>query len=270
MAICCADIHKLVHPYIDGEFSEEDRAEFERHVSECEPCRTAVDAEKTFKDKLRAKLALPKPGADLRARIAMSLDEVDGTENERPSLLAWLVPSSAMATAAAAIALFFLYPSARTATPPAAMATADSIRTNDLFIDRVASDPVEVSVKNVRPEARRHTGISVQLLQAQNAEPTRAWVTQLVADRRAVRVDYRIRNRPDDDARTLHMFSFDPRGLTVNAKSRRRINGTDVLCASGKGMNRVYYTKNGIGFALVSDLDEASLLDIVRSELAQP
>ena len=37
---------------------------------------------------------------------------------ERPSLLSWIVPSGAMAAAAAAIALFFLYPGAKPADAP--------------------------------------------------------------------------------------------------------------------------------------------------------
>ena len=63
MALTCTDTHKLLPPYIDGEFSQSERTEFEQHLGECGDCRCLVGAQQAFKTSLRTKLAPPRaPG----------------------------------------------------------------------------------------------------------------------------------------------------------------------------------------------------------------
>ena len=46
----CQDMEKFIHVYLDREFAEEDRADYERHLSECSACRRLARFEQRFKE----------------------------------------------------------------------------------------------------------------------------------------------------------------------------------------------------------------------------
>ena len=54
-ALRCAGISRFVDTYLDGEFGEGDRVEFESHLSDCDSCRAKVRLQADWKKAVQAK-----------------------------------------------------------------------------------------------------------------------------------------------------------------------------------------------------------------------
>jgi len=267
MPLTCSDIGKLVHPYLDGEFSDEDRVGLEQHANDCAACRDLVQYEMAFKAGMRAKLTPPKAPSALRAKVMGSLDELDrvSADNARGLRWAWLLPATAMTAAAAAITLFFLVPSgARSTVSPGVAAVSLASEDRNPFIPEHYVRPIAVNAGNrsqLQRDLSRQIGVSVRLPRFGEVEgtPVSARITT-VRGRRAVQASYSIRNGSDD----LSVYVFDPTGVRVRASHRRRVGDTEVMCDSAKGVRSLYFTKNGVGYALTSGtLSEDQLLQLV-------
>jgi anti-sigma factor RsiW len=104
----CKTIDTLAMAYLDDELAAEERHELEAHLTECASCRAMLEQERADRSMIRRRLAVPAAPDLLRARIHRALDEQDRVESkeQRKRWSAYLLPSSAIAAAAAAIALF--------------------------------------------------------------------------------------------------------------------------------------------------------------------
>jgi len=99
----CQDMEKFIHVYLDREFAEADRADFEAHLAECEHCRRLARFEQAFKQQLKTSLAYPSLRLDereaLRKKILGAIDEAPPEPASRP-MTRWalrLVPAAAAA-----------------------------------------------------------------------------------------------------------------------------------------------------------------------------
>ena len=55
----CSDVERLLEPYLDGEFGDDDRASLESHRSACASCRDGAAKAMAFRSALRARLRVP-------------------------------------------------------------------------------------------------------------------------------------------------------------------------------------------------------------------
>jgi anti-sigma factor RsiW len=104
----CESIDTLSMAYLDDELATEERRELELHITECTACRAHVDAERADHGLIARALAAPAAPDLLRARIDHALDGEDAAavRAERKRWRQWVLPGSAIAAAAAAIAVF--------------------------------------------------------------------------------------------------------------------------------------------------------------------
>src|SRR6185503_18652969 len=104
----CKTIDSLAMAYLDDELATEERHELEAHLTECATCRAMLEQERADRSMIRRALAVPAAPDVFKARISRALDEQDRTEQkeQRRRWSTYLLPGSAMAAAAAAIALF--------------------------------------------------------------------------------------------------------------------------------------------------------------------
>lgn len=79
----CQDIQKFAFTYLDGEFADHERGEFEEHLRRCMACRTVVDRDALLRDMVARHLR-PGPcgvraahGQALRAKVCAGLDRHD-------------------------------------------------------------------------------------------------------------------------------------------------------------------------------------------------
>jgi mycothiol system anti-sigma-R factor len=104
----CQSIDTLSMAYLDDELAAEERHELEAHLTECTQCRGHVDQERADRSIVRKALAVGPAPDLLRARIGKALDAEDRAEQkaQRRRWYQYVLPGSALAAAAAAIALF--------------------------------------------------------------------------------------------------------------------------------------------------------------------
>lgn len=104
----CKTIATLSMAYLDDELAAEERHELEAHLTECAACRSTIEQERADRSMIRRALAAPAAPDILRARIGRALDQQDRveTKEQRRRWSSYLLPSSAIMAAAAAIAVF--------------------------------------------------------------------------------------------------------------------------------------------------------------------
>jgi anti-sigma factor RsiW len=99
------DIHDLVAPYALDALDAEERAEFERHLAECEPCSRELRELQDTAASLAWATTGPEPPPDLRSRI---LDRARGEAQVIPfeRRRRWVTPAlGAVAAVAAVVAI---------------------------------------------------------------------------------------------------------------------------------------------------------------------
>jgi anti-sigma factor RsiW len=104
----CESIDTLSMAYLDDELAAEERRELELHLTECPGCRSHLDGERSEHALLHRALAAPPAPALLRARLARALDAEDqaAARAARKRWTRFVLPGSAIAAAAAAMAMF--------------------------------------------------------------------------------------------------------------------------------------------------------------------
>jgi anti-sigma factor RsiW len=159
-ASLCDTIDTLAMVFLDDELDAAERRELELHLHDCATCREHVAAERKSRVALRARLAPPPAPALLRARIARSLDAADRTAagERRSALSRWILPSTGVAAAAAALVLFVAMPPAPPATTPTrGRLTAEAVR------EQAAPVPLEVQGPDTRMWLARNVGPGVEV-----------------------------------------------------------------------------------------------------------
>ncbi len=119
----CQDIQKFAFTYLDGEFADHERGEFEEHLRRCPPCRTGIDRDALMRELVSRHLK-PAPcgvralatgqatsdhpaagqgmgGQALRARVCARLDRAD--RQHRNQTLAVTVAAVAVVLVAVAV-----------------------------------------------------------------------------------------------------------------------------------------------------------------------
>ena len=74
MSMDCQEVVKFVPAYVDGEFSGPDRAEMEKHLDQCEGCRSQARLQARWKTSLRTRIEPSPTPYGLHLRIDRALD----------------------------------------------------------------------------------------------------------------------------------------------------------------------------------------------------
>lgn len=152
----CKTIETLSMAYLDDELATEERHELEAHLTECASCRAAIDGERADHSLIRRALATPPAPDLLRARIGRALDEHDRASNkeQRRRFSSYLLPSSAILAAAAAIAVFVGVQA------PSTKHVANVAK--DAVMQGTRSLPLEVQGASTGPWLQQHFASDVQ------------------------------------------------------------------------------------------------------------
>lgn len=155
MSNLCESIDTLAMAYLDDELADGERRELELHLLGCAPCRGHVDGERAELDLLRRRLAPPAAPDLLRARLGRALDAEDRQVDfaRRRSWTRWLLPGSAMAAAAAALAAFVLVRAPAAGVGPVA---EEAVR------QQLRQPPLEVQGASTGPWLRQHLAPSIE------------------------------------------------------------------------------------------------------------
>lgn len=251
----CQEIQKFVHVYVDGEFGDEERREFELHLQKCEGCRDVVRFEERFKAALQSRLPKLKAPERLVNAVRERLEE---EPEPASSPMAWryvTIPAAAMA--AAAMLVFVLWPTGKS---PESDALEVGVAHHERSLPMEVQGPDEQAVAQwyrdkvavpVRPPVFRSQGVS--LTGGRLVDFNRVPAAYLV---------YRNGNR-----KKVSVHIFDPKRLPRGGLVRRRLAGKSVYFGKVNGHNVAVFKHRGVGYAITADVSREDLQGMVRTVL---
>jgi mycothiol system anti-sigma-R factor len=246
VALRCAGIQRFADTYLDGEFADRDRAEFETHLASCESCRVRIQHQAEFKRQLKAAAPREKAPAALRNRVLRSI------RKEQQPQRAWRRWSArALPVAAAGGLLATLIVSRVSFTPVAA----------DVIAKHQRNLPVEITG---RPDQVAHwydgkVDFSVRVPQFGSQVALRGGRLANIRDRQAAYLVY------DVHGNKVSVFIFDPGELPLDAPKKQVIGNREVFFDEERGYNVALYRDRGVGYAIASDLDSDQMYKLVST-----
>lgn len=251
----CQEVQKFVHVYVDGEFGDDERREFELHLQQCGDCRAVVRFEERFKAAVQSRI--PKLKAPERLLHAVR-EDLDKEPEPATSAGAWryvAIPAAAMA--AAALLVFILWPTGQT---PESDALEVGVAHHERTLPMEVQGPDEQAVAQwyrdkvavpVRPPVFRSQGVS--LTGGRLVDFNRVPAAYLV---------YRNGNR-----KKVSVHIFDPKRLPRGGLVRRRVAGKIVYFGKVNGHNVAVFKYRGVGYAITADVSRVDLQRMVRTVL---
>jgi anti-sigma factor RsiW len=261
----CSDAERLLEPYLDGEFGDDDRASMENHLSACDACREGAAAAMAFRSELRARLreafAPGTPAAtapdSLRRRISAALD----AEVERPATW-WrriVSPLPVAAMAACVAGALVVFAGHRASDPLVEEAVRKHAR--DL--------PLEISTASIAPEVI--PSMLASRLEFNPKPPAfRGDGVRLVGARFSQLHDWPAAYMRYETPRgRVGLFIIDdPQRRVPEEGHAVRAGPETIWMMNTRGYNVAVWRKNEIVYSLVSDLDEADLVRLVETAQA--
>jgi anti-sigma factor RsiW len=267
----CADVERLVHPYIDGELDGEDCTAVERHAAGCETCRAKVAYHARFKADLRSRLrssaARPEPPERLLEQVRAALDRADA-RGEGPVPRVWrrALPASAGMLAAAAMLFFVLRPASH----------ADSEIVDEAIRGHEKNLPIEIGGPSINDDQIKSWMLGKVPVPVRPpisvARPAKrlSMTVSLVGAR-----VYHLQNRDVGQImyhvgpNLMTVFVFDPSGWELSAPQRRVVGQHEVYLAEERGYSVAMYRYRGVGYAFTSDLGPDELLEVLAAALGE-
>ncbi len=256
----CQDMEKFIHVYLDREFAEEDRADYERHLAECEQCRRLARFEQRFKAQLKTSLARPHLRLDereeVRSRIMQTLAEappLPADHGTRRWILR-LVPAAAAAGVLMALVL------GRGDLQPPVVGQSLMANTNN--------QPLEVRTKD--PHTLRdwfHEKLGIAIVPPRFSDGRTALVGGRIGRVEAKEAAHLLYSR---GGRDISVMVFRPENVPFHGMVSRRIGSKSVYFSYGKGQNVAAFRHRGVGYTITGALPQHELDGLVRDVLHQP
>lgn len=250
-ALRCAGISRFVDTYLDGEFAETDRAEFEAHLGDCESCRGKVRVQAEWKQAIKEAAPREQAPAALRNRVARSI------ARESKPMLSWRAWAVRAMPAAAAVGLLATFMISKVQWSPVAA---------DLVAKHQKTTPIEVSggPDQVRKWYADKVDFPVRVPQLcrQAACSLRGARLSSVGDKPAAYLVY------DINGDKVSVFIFDATDLPIETRRRQVIGNREVYFDQEHGYNVALFRDRGVGYAIASDLDQDQMMKLVSSAVS--
>jgi anti-sigma factor (TIGR02949 family) len=249
-ALRCAGISRFVDTYLDQEFGEGDRAEFEGHLSECETCSAKVRMQAEWKRAIKAAAPRELAPAALRNRVSRQL------ARESKPMLSWRQWATRAMPAAAAVGLIATLMISKVQWSPVAA---------DVVAKHQRNLPLEIygGSDQVKQWYSDKVDFPVRPPQFRNMEAAfRGGRLASIGDKQAAYLVYDIKGNK------VSVFVFDPSQLPIEARRKAVIGNREVFFDEEHGYNVAMFRDRGVGYAIASDLDDAAMSKLVSAAIA--
>lgn len=249
----CPQVRKALYPTPEKCLLRVEAGEALEHIRECEACQSYFEAQSEWSRALKEKAGTDLAPAHLRDSVARQIER----RARRPS------PGRRRLAAVAAAAVIVAVPAAWLAYRASSQqffetVCEDHARYRNAESEFRASDPAAIE-----RWFDDRAGFGVRVPALANAEVVGARLCFL-KKRKAALVFYRKRGR------TVSLFQFSGRGLTLRALEGAVIDGAPLWRMSYKGFNLAAFEDRGLFFVLVSDLRESELLQLASAARVEP
>ena len=262
----CRDVRRYLGACLDGELEPSLTAEIERHLEGCRGCRQDATLHRELHRELRDAVRADRAPDALRSRLVEALANAPMPEPKRRSSgprmlpLRYTVPIAVAAAAVLAIG-------ARTTVDGATREAGLAPVLDDVVRGHARAFPAEV--KSVEGEEvaswfRGKVEFPVRPIRfgSQRAKLVGARLSN-VRERQAATLYY------DVAGRRVTVFVFEPQDVSIDGTARTQIAGREVLYGSARGYNVAIVRRNGVAYALSSDLDQRAMLRLAAAASIQ-
>jgi mycothiol system anti-sigma-R factor len=254
-ALRCAGIQRFVDTYLDSEFADGDRAEFEAHLAECEPCRQKVKVQAEWKVAVRAAAPRERAPAALRNRVQRAIAREAAGRRASRSWRAFAVKVLPIAAAAGLVGSFMV---SRLSLSPVA---ADAIAKHQRNL------PIEIaggSEQVKRWYTDKGLGFPVRPPSLCSTCALRGGRLAEVANQQAALLVY------DLNGNKVSVFIFDPSSVPLELPQRATVSNREVFLDQEHGYNVAVFRDHGVGYAITGDVNREQMLKFVSSTVTQP
>lgn len=264
----CDDFKPFIDTYIDEEFDERDRAEFEAHMAHCEACRREVEFQAQFKLELREQLGAERAPDGLRQSIMGALEQEAASqaagrrEASRRAHHARIKRAGIMASPLVAALCVVLFLPAFTIAP----ATSGQLPMVEQTVDWHRGNlPLEIRGSQPEDVARWFSGkvdfpVRPPHFPHERAELIGARIAN-VQDRRAAYLLYEV------GGARMSVMMFQGDGLKVPGDRVRELAGRDVALMNAHGYEVAVVQDSGITYTVTTDLSQPEFVKLMEEAL---
>jgi len=250
----CAEAETVLPSYSDGEITEVDRGQIERHLATCAACASRTRLQARFKAAVRAHLPRPPVPQDLRVRLRAVL----GEREIAPRRWLWATHPRLVPAAVAAVLLVAITGTVRHSQ---SMVLTQAQRTYQ------AELPMDITGSDCRSIASWFRGrVDFPVPPPALAGGSSCQGGRLVNVRE--RAAAYIVTRGVNGHRVAYLV-FDPRDESIDAPDRRFVAGREIYLGSGPGVSTAAYHDRGLGYVVTSDLDADALTRLVTASFTK-
>ncbi len=257
----CDGIQRFIDTYLDGEFAERDRAEFETHLQLCAKCQSKVKQQAMWKLAIKAAAPRELVPASLRNKVMRSIAKESAAVQTRR----WVMRIMPAAAAAGLVVIMGVAPLMNRLSWSRAVSA-------DVIAKHQRNLPLEISggseqVKQwyagkVDFPVKPPSFDQVASKQMSGGAKLRGGRLTNVRDRQAAYLQY------DMNGERVGVFMFDPSQLPLGAKSKRVVGNRDVYFDQENGSNVALFEDRGVGYAITSDLDQDQMVSLVSATVS--
>ena len=280
----CERLRSLWETFLDGELPSPQVLELQAHLDGCVDCSESVALSDAIRRTARQVVYDDAPVAgEFRARLEAALlsearEEHDELERARRRRLFARAPQLGLGAAVAVAAAMLLWLQLDDAKKDDELASSDAHVADDspaphmlgpqelldLFIDYHTAPPApEVTEPKLVPELERDVGVRVPLpsLAAYGAEWQGGSLMRVPRTKPAAYLRYRTR-----DAHSVTLYVYNPARIPLHASLKPRMFREEpVYERSWRGYSIAAQLRQGVGYAVATDLDEARSAELVNA-----
>jgi len=274
----CENVRSLLDTYLDGELPSDQTLELQAHLDACAECGEAISFAAAMRESVQE---VVQQGSvvteEFRARLTRALRSEAEDERHRESARRsrrWWRGSApryagALMATAAAVVLWMSprgaqVPIERTPAPTEQLAMMSPEEILDRIIDYHTAPPKpQVTEPTLLPELERDVGVRVPLpsLVQYGAEWQGGSVIRVRRDQPAAFLRYRTR---DHHSVTVYVYNASRVPLHTGLKPRM-FREEPVYQGNWRGYSIAAQLRQGVGYAVTTDLDESHSAELVRS-----
>ena len=263
----CEGVWRFCDAFLDGEFGDVERAEFEAHVEGCPDCQPIVRAQAAWKQAVRSSAPREQAPDLLRARVVALLEKEAVAKDALKAQLDTDLAAVAVVPKRSFVAR--AWPYAACASIAAALLVTRGPHagvTADLIAKHQRNLPMEISggSDNVRRWYADKVDFPVRPPVFVGAHPgaLRGGRLANVRDHQAAYLFYEV------DGNKVSVFVFDAGEVPMEARRHQIIGNREVYFDAERGYNVALYRDHGVGYAIAGDLDQDQMMTLVSSAVS--
>ncbi|MCK5706409.1 MAG: zf-HC2 domain-containing protein [Candidatus Aureabacteria bacterium] len=248
----CQEIREHLYPYIDGELKGSTVEQIKEHIANCPLCSMEIRNEKDFDKIFRSCFPMELASYDFKEKL---LEKVRN-ESEKSNIFSFKFAKPIAAAILIVLAVVYMYGSLK---DPAVL-LSDATKTHiSMMQEKVAFDISSSDAKEVSSKLQQKLDFNVSFpdLSKEGANLKGACVCS-INKKNAAHAIYVYQGHK------ISVFMFSSKEKKIRSAKKVTLNNRDYYIKNEKGYNSIFWSNNGIGCVITSNLNETDLLYLIK------